>query len=106
MVEYHISKGTDKMVEFMGLRAQYFTTFFLGIILIIVLFFALRIILPPVLVGIVAVAALGVLTWYCFTYNKKYGQHGLQKKQARGYAPKFITNRKSFFLMLKAKKHA
>jgi len=105
MVEYAINKGTGKMVEFMGLRAQYFTAFFLGIVLVIILFFILRIILPPLLMGIVAVAALAVLAWYCFTFNKKYGQFGLQKKQARNNAPKFVSNRKSFFLMLTAKKN-
>ncbi|MDR1226799.1 MAG: DUF4133 domain-containing protein [Prevotellaceae bacterium] len=105
MTEYHINKGTGKVVEFMGLRAQYFTAFFLGIIFAIVLIFTLRIFLPMLLIGTIVVVALGTLAWYCFTFNKKYGQFGLQKKQARGYAPKFVYNRKSFFLMLTVKKN-
>jgi hypothetical protein len=38
---------------------------------------------------------------YVFLFNKKYGRYGLMKKNAHKRCPRFITSRKSFYVMLK-----
>jgi hypothetical protein len=99
-IQYHINKGTGKMVEFIGLKGQYFTAFFAGTIIVVLLMFIMRAVLPSSIVYSLVVVAEATVVWYCITYNKKYGAYGLQKRQARTNSPKFVSNRKSFFTML------
>lgn len=98
-------KGVGKTVEFLGLKSQYLIGFCVGVLAIFILFIILRVAGISLAINIVLVAAsLGGLVRYVFSFNKKYGQHGLMKKNARERYPRFITSRKSFCLMLKKRK--
>jgi hypothetical protein len=100
-MEYVIHKGTSKSVELLGLKNQYLIRFCIGVVGVFFLFVLLRMVNMPLVVSILVVGAcLGGLLRYVFSFNKKYGQHGLMKKNARTRYPSFVTSRKSFYLML------
>ena len=46
-----------------------------------------------VCIGFCTVAA-GALVWSVFYLNRRYGQFGVMKLQARQYRPRYIINRK------------
>jgi hypothetical protein len=88
---YPINSGVGKTVEFKGLKSQYFIAFFAGIFGLLLLF----VILSAVGIGFVVNVAIILpsvcaLLYYVFTYNKKYGEHGLMKQQALRRVPKFL----------------
>jgi hypothetical protein len=102
MAEYAIRKGVGKSVELFGLKNQYLIRFCVGVVGVFFLFVMLRMVNVSLVANLlVVVASLGGLLRYVFSFNKKYGQHGLMKKNARKCCPRFITSRKSFHLMLK-----
>jgi hypothetical protein len=102
--EYIVYKGVGKTVEFLGLKSQYLIGFCVGVLSVFILFIMLRVAGISLAINVVAVAAsLGGLVRYVFSFNKKYGQHGLMKKNARGRCPRFVTSRKSFYRMYSVK---
>lgn len=97
-----VHKGVGKTVELFGLKSQYLLGFCAGVMCIFILFVILRMADIPIVVCILIplVSLVGLLR-YVFLFNKKYGRYGLMKKNAHKRCPRFITSRKSFYVMLK-----
>jgi hypothetical protein len=105
MGAYAVHKGVGKTVELFGLRSQYLIGFCAGVLGVFILFVALRVAGAPLGANAAITAgSLGALLRYVFSYNKRYGQHGLMKQNARRRCPRFVTSRKSLYLMLSAKR--
>ncbi|MGL4582277.1 MAG: DUF4133 domain-containing protein [Flavobacterium sp.] len=94
MKKYSINKGIGSTVEFKGLKAQYLFYFAGGLladlIVIMVMYMAGVNNLICLSLGI---GLSGYLIYKVFSMNKKYGQYGLMKLQARKYFPKYIISR-------------
>ncbi|MEK6495206.1 DUF4133 domain-containing protein [Myroides odoratimimus] len=97
MKKYNINKGIGASVEFKGLKAQYLFYFAGGLlgnlIFIMVLYMAG---LNNLICLILGLGLSGYLVYKVFSMNKKYGQYGLMKLQARKYFPRYIISRKNF----------
>jgi len=95
MKKYSINKGIGASVEFKGLKAQYLFYFAGGLlgnlILVMVMYMAGVNNLICLTLGL---GLSGYLIYKVFSLNKKYGQHGLMKLQARKYFPRYIISRK------------
>jgi hypothetical protein len=101
MAAYDIHKGAGKTLEFRGLRGQYMVGFFAAVTGCFFLFAILSVAGVPVLVRVLVVLGLaGGLSLYLFRSNKRYGQHGLMKQQARRSYPRYVYRRRSFYVML------
>ena len=96
-MEYPINKGIGRPAEFQGLKAQYLFIFAGGLLGLFVVFIVLYMagVNQWICIGFGVVSAL-VLVYGTFYLNKKYGQFGLMKLQAKRSRPVFIINRKSF----------
>lgn len=96
MKKYSINKGIGTTVEFKGLKAQYLFYFAAGLladlILVMVLYMAGVNNLICLSLGI---GSSGYLVYKVFSLNKKYGQYGLMKLQAKKYFPRYIISRKN-----------
>ncbi|KZE76758.1 DUF4133 domain-containing protein [Myroides marinus] len=96
MKKYSINKGIGTTVEFKGLKAQYLFYFAAGLladlILVMVLYMAGVNNLVCLALGL---STSGYLVYKVFSLNKKYGQYGLMKLQARKYFPRYIISRKN-----------
>lgn len=94
MTEYSINKGIGGSVEFKGLKAQYLFIFVGGLLAVFIVFVVLYLIgLPQWLCIGVGVIGATLLVWQTFALNAKYGAHGMMKKAAKGYHPRYIINR-------------
>ncbi|SHM54297.1 DUF4133 domain-containing protein [Myroides odoratimimus] len=97
MKKYSINKGIGASVEFKGLKAQYLFYFagaLLGnLFLVMVLYMAG---VNNLICLILGLSTSGYLVYKVFSLNKKYGQYGLLKLQARKYFPRYIISRKDF----------
>jgi len=95
MKKYSINKGIGASVEFKGLKAQYLFYFAGGLlgnlILVMVMYMAGINNLICLTLGL---GLSGYLVYKVFSLNKKYGQYGLMKLQARKYFPRYIISRK------------
>ena len=95
MKKYSINKGIGASVEFKGLKAQYLFYFAGGLladlILVMVMYMAGVNNLVCLALGL---STSGYLVYKVFSLNKKYGQYGLMKLQARKYFPRYIISRK------------
>ncbi|EKB03401.1 MULTISPECIES: DUF4133 domain-containing protein [Myroides] len=95
MKKYSINKGIGASVEFKGLKAQYLFYFAGGLlgnlILVMVLYMAG---VNNIVCLTLGLSSLGYLVYKVFSLNKKYGQYGLMKLQARKYFPRYIISRK------------
>ncbi|WHT39468.1 DUF4133 domain-containing protein [Myroides sp. mNGS23_01] len=95
MKKYSINKGIGASVEFKGLKAQYLFYFAGGLladlILVMVMYMAG---VNNLICLILGLGLSGYLVYKVFSMNKKYGQYGLMKLQARKYFPKYIISRK------------
>lgn len=95
MKKYSINKGIGASVEFKGLKAQYLFYFAGGLlgnlILVMVMYMAGVNNLICLTLGL---GTSGYLIYKVFAMNKKYGQYGLMKLQARKYFPRYIISRK------------
>ncbi len=105
-MQFQVNKGIGKSVEFQGLKSQYIFILAGGLLGLFILFVILVIAgVPNVLsIAIVALCA-AALVWRVFDLNKKYGEHGLMKLQARGYHPRHITNRRTIYKLFKSTTH-
>jgi hypothetical protein len=101
-MEYPINKGIGKPAEFQGLKAQYLFIFAGGLLGLFVVF--------------VVMYMIGVNQWFCIVFgivaaltlvygtfhlNRKYGEHGLMKAQARSNHPWYVINRRNFSRLFK-----
>jgi len=95
MAAYSVNRGIGRSPEFQGLKAQYLFIFAGGALGLFVLFVILYMagVDQWVCIGFGAVSAL-VLVYGTFYLNKKYGEHGLLKAQARRNHPRYVINRR------------
>lgn len=95
MAEFTINKGINKPVEFQGLKSQYLFIFAGGLLGIVILFMVMYMSGVPqsICIGFAIVTA-PLLTWQTFSLNKKYGRHGLMKRQAVKRYPRRMINRR------------
>lgn len=93
-MEYSINKGIGRSVEYKGLKAQYLFIFAGGLLSLFVVFVIMYVagVGQWVCVGFGIVSG-SVLVWYTFHLNAKYGEHGLMKRAAAKYHPRYIINR-------------
>ena len=105
MAEFPINRGIGKSVEFKGLKAQYLFIFVGGLLAVFILFVIMYMIGIDqwICIGFGVIAA-SVLVWQTFALNAKYGEHGLMKRQARSYHPKYIINRRKIPRLFKKKR--
>ncbi len=106
MAEWEVNKGVGRGLEFYGLTLRYLIILVFGLV---GLSFFVGILS---LVGInhfvcVIVALLGacLLVWQTFGLNKKYGEHGLMKRQAKSSQPFFLEHTRLVRTMIKISKH-
>ncbi|MEK6513306.1 DUF4133 domain-containing protein [Myroides odoratimimus] len=95
MKKYSINKGIGASAEFKGLKAQYLFYFAGGLLVDLI------VIMVMYMAGVNNFICLsfglglsGYLVYKVFSLNKKYGQYGLMKLQARKYFPRYIISRK------------
>jgi len=94
-MEYQFNRGIAKPAEFQGLKAQYLFIFAGGLLGLFIVF----VVMYMVGVNQWACIAFGViaaliLVYGTFHLNKKYGEHGLMKAQARRNHPRYVINRR------------
>jgi hypothetical protein len=96
-MEYQINKGIGKSAEFSGLTAQYLFIFAGGLLGLFIVFVIMYLVGVNMLfcIGFGVISAL-ILVYTTFYLNKKYGENGLMKRQARSYHPRYVMNRRSF----------
>lgn len=95
MKTYHINKGIGRTVEFKGLKAQYLFIFaggLLGMLICVMIMYMAGV--NSYLCLILGSGGAGLIIWKTFSLNKKYGEHGLMKVEARRKHPKYIICRK------------
>lgn len=99
-MSYPINKGINRPIEFKGLKAQYIGYLGGGLVGLLVLFAILYLIGMAVSLCILVIAGAGSLLFYqVFGLSHKYGEHGLMKRNARRYLPKYLKfkTRKVFY---------
>ena len=99
-MSYTINKGINKPIEFKGLKAQYIGYLGGGLVALLVLFAILYLIGTAVYLCILIIAALGSALFYkVFGLSHRYGEHGLMKRNARKYVPRYLKfkSRKIFY---------
>jgi hypothetical protein len=103
MALYHINKGINKPIEFKGLKAQYIGYLAAGLVMLLIGFAILYLLHTPVTVCLVIIAGLGSLLFYqVFKLSHRYGEHGLMKKSAKRYLPRYVQfTSRNIFLNLK-----
>jgi hypothetical protein len=97
MAEYSINKGIGRSAEFQGLKSQYLFLFAGGLLAVFIVFVVIYMagVSQWICIGFGITAAF-VLVYGTFYLNKKYGEHGLMKRQASRNHPRFIINRRRF----------
>ncbi|MVN91508.1 DUF4133 domain-containing protein [Mucilaginibacter aquatilis] len=97
---YRINKGINRPIEFKGLKAQYIGYLGGGLVLLLILFAVLYLIGTPVLLCVLLIAGAGSALFYqVFAMSHRYGAHGLMKRNAKRYLPKYLKfkTRKIFY---------
>jgi len=96
-MEFSVNRGIGKPAEFQGLKAQYLFIFAGGLLGLFVVFTVMYMIginqWVCICFGVVSTLTLVYSTFYL---NKKYGEHGLMKAQARRNHPRYVINRRNF----------
>lgn len=97
MAEYSINKGIGRSAEFQGLKSQYLFLFAGGLLAVFIVFVIIYMtgVSQWICIGF-GITAASVLIYGTFYLNKKYGEHGLMKRQASRNHPRFIINRRRF----------
>ena len=97
MAEYGVNRGIGKPAEFQGLKSQYLFIFAGGLLGLFVVFVVMYMAGINQWVCIVfGVTSALTLVYGTFHLNKKYGEHGLMKAQARRNHPRYVINRRNF----------
>jgi len=106
MAEFNINKGIGKPAEFQGLKSQYLFVFAGGLLALFIVFVIMYMagVDQWICIGFGATGAL-ILVYGTFYLNKKYGEHGLMKHQARGNHPRYIISRRNFSRLFNQKKN-
>jgi len=104
-MEYPVNRGIGKPAEFQGLKAQYLFIFAGGLLGVFIVFVVMYMAGVHQWVCIVfGVSTALILVYGTFHLNRKYGEHGLMKAQARGNHPRYVINRRSFPRLFTRKK--
>lgn len=94
---YAVNKGINRPIEFKGLKAQYIAYLGAGLVALLLLFATLYLVGLPVIWCTLMIGGAGSgLFFKVYAMSRKYGPHGLMKKQSRRYIPdviKFKTRR-------------
>jgi len=103
MALYQINKGINKPIEFKGLKAQYIGYLAAGLVILLLGFAVMYLFSIPVTLCLLITGALGSLLFYeVFKLSDKYGQHGLMKRSAKRYLPRYLKfSTRNIFLRLK-----
>jgi hypothetical protein len=89
---YQINKGVGKPIVFKGLKGQWIVWLCAGLLLLLLLFALFYIAGFSLAICIGCVLIFGALLFYVvYTYNSRYGEHGLMKELARRSLPKRIV---------------
>jgi len=93
-MEYSVNKGIGKPAEFKGLQSQYLFIFAGGLLAVFVIYVIMYMAgVNQWICILLCGGAATALVWATFTLNRKYGEHGLMKMQARMYHPRYLINR-------------
>ncbi len=94
MVVWEVNKGIGRSIEFQGLKAQYIFIFAGGLLgMFLFVLFLVLLGVPQVLSLIVGLLGATLLVWQTFAMNKKYGEYGFMKLQARAFHPYYLRTR-------------
>ncbi len=97
-----MNKGIGRSVEFHGLTLGYIYLLVGGLLGLLLLSLFLSSI---GISGFRWIALFGVVAaffvWRVFALSKRYGEYGLMKREARGYMPRYIINRRSIGKLIK-----
>jgi hypothetical protein len=96
-MEFPVNRGIGRPAEFQGLKSQYLFIFaggLLGLFVVFVVMFMAGV--NQWICIIFGVVAASVLVYGTFYLNRKYGEHGLMKAQARRNHPRYVINRRNF----------
>jgi hypothetical protein len=96
MAEYSINRGIGRPAEFKGLKSQYLFIFVGGLLAVFIVFVIMYLIgiSQWICIGFGVVAA-GILVYFTFSLNTKYGTYGLMKLSANRSHPRYIINRRN-----------
>ena len=103
---YKINKGTNKPIEFKGLKAQYIWYLGGGLVLLLIAFAIMYIAGVNVYICLILILSAGTaLFMYIYRMSNKYGEHGIMKKIAKRGMPTAIKSRsrKTFIQLSKTK---
>lgn len=103
MALYHINKGINKPIEFKGLKAQYIGYLGAGMVILLIGFAVMYVLHMPLILCLLITAGLGSLLFHqVFKLSHRYGEHGLMKKSAKRYLPRYVRfTTRHLFLNLK-----
>jgi hypothetical protein len=95
-MDYPVNKGIGCPAEFQGLKAQYLFIFAGGLLGLFVVFVIMYMagVNQWVCIAFGVISAL-ILVYGTFYLNKKYGEHGLMKQQARRNHPRYVISRRT-----------
>ena len=103
-MEYSVNRGIGRSAEFRGLQSQYLFIFAGGLLGLFVVFVVMYMAGVNQLICIMfGIAAACTLVYGTFHLNRKYGEHGLMKAQAKGNHPRYVINRRKIPLLFKSK---
>ncbi|HLZ88890.1 MAG TPA: DUF4133 domain-containing protein [Puia sp.] len=92
--EFTINKGVNRPLMFRGLKAQYVTYLAFGMLGLLLAFVILHLAGLPTYFCVVTILGAGVLLINrVYTFSRKWGQYGLQKRQAARRLPTAIRSR-------------
>ncbi|MDR2680859.1 MAG: DUF4133 domain-containing protein [Tannerella sp.] len=104
-MDFSINKGIGKPAEFQGLKSQYLFIFAGGLLGLFVVFVVMYMAGVNQWICIIfGVTAASVLIYGVFHLNRKYGEHGLMKAQARRNHPRYVISRRNFSRLFIQKK--
>lgn len=99
---YSINKGINKPLEYRGLKAQYIGYLAGGLIADLMLFSIMYIAgMNSYIAIIIGVSFGGLVFFYVYKLNNKYGQYGWMQKRASGNVPTVIKSHSRKFLIKK-----
>ena len=101
-MEFPMNRGIGHSAEFQGLKSQYLFIFAGGLLGLFIVFVIMYMAGVNQWICIVfGVTAATGLVYGTFHLNKKHGEHGLMKTQARRNHPRYVINRRRFPLLFK-----
>ncbi|EHQ27520.1 DUF4133 domain-containing protein [Mucilaginibacter paludis] len=100
---YQINKGINKAIEFRGLKAQYIGYLAAGLVGLLLMYAVLYISGVNTWICLILIGGAGTgLITTIFRLSHKYGQYGLQKKNAKRSLPDYLKFRsRKLFIHLK-----